>query len=360
MNYIIRRLLSGLLLVLALTCLTFVLFRLIPSEPWRAILNDPTRTYTAAEKRAANHKLGVDRPLIVQYGKFVSRIVFHLDFGKTYTGVPVKQLIQSALPVTWSIVLGGAIILFALAVPLGTLSALRANGSLDRTILILSIGGVAFHPFIIGVGLKTMFTSKLHWLPGYYYCPLRGTAPITSCAPGDAQYDFCNYTPCGGVGAWATHLALPWLTFAVIFLPLYMRMVRTAVIDVLDQQFILAARAKGTGLTRLLRAHVLRNALMQPLTLIGMEIGLALTVSIYIETMYSLHGAGTLALGSLGLGTGYAAENGILYGGAQGGGFDLSTLAAITFVIALTVIALNLIIDLAYAWLDPRIRLEEN
>lgn len=359
MSYIIRRVFSGLLLVFALTLLAFSLFWLIPNDPWRAILNDPTRQYTSAEKVAANQKLGVDRPVVVQYGKFVWRIVRHFDFGKTYYGSPVKPGIERALPVTWSIVGGGAVILFLLAVPLGTLSALRSNTSLDRAILLASIGGVALHPFIIGVGLKTLFTSKLHWLPGYYYCPLRGSTQVTGCAPGDASsgYSFCTYHPCGGAGSWALHLALPWLTFAIIFLPLYMRMVRTAVIDVLDQQYVLTARAKGSGLIRLLRVHVLRNALMQPLTMIGMEIGLALTVSIYIETMYSLHGAGTLAIGSLGFGTGIASETGGLSGGSGGGGFDLATVAGITFVIALTVIVLNLIVDLTYAWLDPRIRL---
>jgi peptide/nickel transport system permease protein len=358
MSYIIRRVLSGLLLVLALTLLAFSLFWLIPNDPWRAILNDPTKQYTPAQKAAANHKLGVDRPVVVQYGKFVWRIVRHFDFGTTYGGYSVKPGIERALPVTWSIVGGGAVLLFLLAVPLGTLSALRANSTLDRVILLASIGGVALHPFIIGVGLKTLFASKLGWLPAYYYCPLRGTTQVTGCAPGDASqgFDFCSYHRCGGVGGWATHLALPWLTFAIIFLPLYMRMVRTAVIEVLDKQYVLTARAKGSGLTRLLRVHVLRNALMQPLTMIGMEIGLALTVSIYIETMYSLHGAGTLAIGSLGFGTGIVSDSGAVAGGAGGGSFDLATVAGITFVIALTVIVLNLIVDIAYAWLDPRIR----
>jgi peptide/nickel transport system permease protein len=356
MNYIIRRLFSGLLLVFALTLLSFALFWLIPNDPWRAILNDPTRQYTPAEKAAANHKLGVDRPVVVQYGKFVWRIVRHFDFGTTYYGDPVKPSIERALPVTWSIVGGGAVLLFLLAVPLGTLSALRANTTLDRAILFFSIAGVALHPFIIGVGLKTLFASKLGWLPSYYYCPLRGSTPTTTCAPGDTSsgLTLCTYQPCGGVGGWALHLALPWLTFAIIFLPLYMRMVRTAVIDVLEQQYVLTARAKGSGALRLLRVHVLRNALMQPLTLIGMEIGLALTVSIYIETMYSMNGAGRLAIGSLGFGTGIVGDSGVVSGG---GSFNLPTVAGITFVIALTVIVLNLIVDLAYAWLDPRIRL---
>src|SRR5712692_7939489 len=256
-TYIVRRVFSGVLIVFALTWLAFALFWLIPSEPWRAIVFDPHPT--RAEIKAANHKLGVDRPVVVQYGKFVWRIVRHFDFGKTYNGYDVKPSIERALPVTWSIVGGGAVLLFLLAVPLGTLSALRANTALDRGILMVSIGGVALHPFIIGLGLRSVFVSKLHWLPPFYYCPLRGSAQVTNCAPGDAMsgYSFCTYHACGGVGSWASHLALPWLTFAIIFLPLYMRMVRGAVIDVLDQQYVLTARAKGAGLIRLLRSHVL-------------------------------------------------------------------------------------------------------
>ncbi len=346
--YLVRRFFSGLLLVFALTWLAFALFWLIPADPWRAILNDTTRSYSLAEIKAANHKLGVDRPVIVQYGKFVWRIVRHGDFGKTYFGNDVKPSLERALPITWSIVGGGAVILFLLAVPLGTLSALRENSALDRFILMASIAGVALHPFIIGIGLKSLFAAKLHWLPSYYYCPLRGSAVVSSCAPGDSGAAYCEYHPCGGAVAWASHLALPWLTFAIIFLPLYMRMIRNAVIDVVAQQYVLTARAKGAGLIRLLRTHVLRNALMQPLTMIGMEIGLALTVSIYIETIFHVYAVGTLAIGSLGYGGG---------GGSSGGSFDLPTLAGLTFMIALTVIVLNLIVDLAYAWLDPRVRL---
>jgi peptide/nickel transport system permease protein len=357
MGYIVRRVLSGLLLVFALTWMAFVLFRLIPTEPWRAVISDPHPTQTQID--VANHKLGVDRSIVVQYGTFAWRIVRHFDFGQSYFGANINRTIAHALPVTWSIVGGGAVILFVLAVPLGVLAAVRANTLLDRGILLASIGGVALHPFIIGAALKNTFSTNLHWLPGYYYCPLRGAAPVSSCSPEDAYYgaSYCATRPCGGVADWAHHLALPWLVFALIFLPLYMRMIRSAVIDVLEQQYVLTARAKGSGWVRLLRSHVLRNALMQPLTMIGMEIGLALTVSIYIETMFSLHGAGTAAIGSLGYGTGISTQTpGIAAGGAMGGRFDLPTIAAITFMIALTVVILNLLVDLAYAYLDPRVR----
>ena len=357
MRYLLGRLFSGLVLVFALTLITFALFWLIPAEPWRAIYSSPNDHPTQAQKDAAEHQLGVDRPVIVQYGKFVWGIVRHLDFGHSFYGfrAPVTDSLKRAVPVTWSIVLGGAILLFLLAVPLGTLSALRANTWIDRLILTASIAGVALHPFIIGIGLRWALGSKLHLLPADTYCPLRGTGYLP-CENSENGFclGFSRPQPCGGLADWSKHLALPWLTFAVIFLPLYMRMVRTAVLDVLEQPFVLTARAKGAGLIRLLRTHVLRNALLQPLTMIGMEIGLALTVSIYIEVIYNFEGTGRLAIRSLGFGSGIVNSAG---GGVEGGGrFDLPMIAGIVFMIALTVVILNLLVDIAYAVLDPRIK----
>jgi peptide/nickel transport system permease protein len=350
-SYIIKRVFSGLLIVFALTWVTFALFWLLPAEPWRAILFEahPTRAQIAA----ANHKLGVDRPVVVQYGKFVWRIVRHGSFGHDYYGGDVNQSIKRTLPITWSIVGGGAVLLFLLAVPLATISALRANTGFDRALLMISIAGVALHPFIIGIGLRSLFADHLHWLPPYYYCPLRGSIEVYEGAPGALAYGSHS---CGGLGGWSSHLALPWVTFAIIFLPLYMRMLRGSIVEVLDAPYVLTARAKGVGLFGLLRTHVLRNAMLQPLTMIGMEIGLALTVSIYIETMFSLNGAGKLAIGTLGYGSGIATGEGGIAGGS-GGGFNLPVLAGVMFMIAFTVIVLNLIVDLTYAYLDPRIRL---
>lgn len=357
MRFLLARLLSGLVMVFALLLVTFALFWLIPQEPWRAIITDPTAHPTQAEKDAAERQLGVDKPVIVQYAKYVWGI-FHLDFGRSLYGFgePVSDSLKQALPVTWSIVLGGAIILFLLAVPLGTLSALRENTWVDRAILTLSIAGVALHPFIIGIGLRWGFADKLGWLPPNTYCPIRGTGYLP-CK--NQENGFClgleQPETCGGLADWAAHMALPWLTFAVIFLPLYMRMVRTAVLDVLEQPFVLTARAKGAGLIGLLRTHVLRNALLQPLTMIGMEIGLALTVSIYIEVMFNFRGAGRMAIGALGFGSGSVDPTGL--GGVSGGGsFNLPVIAGIVFAIALTVVILNLLVDIAYAILDPRIK----
>jgi peptide/nickel transport system permease protein len=352
-SYIVRRVLSGLAIVLAITWVTFALFWLLPAEPWRAVLFEPNPTKEQIAQ--ANHQLGVDRPVVVQYGKFVWGIVRHGSFGRDYyQNEPVTTFLKQALPVTWSIVLGGAILLFVLALPLATISALRANTALDRIILTVTIAGVALHPFIIGIGLRGLFANTLHWLPAYYYCPLRGTTELSELSPGSV--DYTTHT-CGGIGGWSSHLAIPWITFAVIFLPLYVRMLRGAIVEVLEAPYVLTAHAKGAGLLRVLRVHVFRNAMLQPLTMIGMEIGLALTVAIYIETMFSLHGAGTLAIGSLGFASGTATGGDVVAGGSVGGAFNLPVLSGVMFMIAVTVIVLNLIVDVTYALLDPRIRL---
>jgi peptide/nickel transport system permease protein len=345
-GYVVRRLLSGLLVVFLLTLITFLLFRLVPAEPWRAIITDPTVSPTPAEIAAANHKLGLDRPLLVQYGDFLWRIVRHGDFGRSYYGVDVRPSLEYALPVMWSIVLGGAVLLFLLAVPLATISALRANTFVDRAILALSILGVAVHPFMIGLALRGLLADRLHLVPGLSYNTIDGAPLNYYCPLHPPSYapEYYGPTPCRDTRDWASHLMLPWITFAVIFLPIYLRMLRSRMIEVLGEPYVQVARAKGASTLRLLRSHVLRNALLQPLTMIGMEIGLALTVSIYIETMFHMNGVGSLAVGALGYGS--------------SGHFDLPILAGIVFTIALGVILLNLAIDLLYAWLDPRVRID--
>ena len=233
-SYIVRRVLSGLVIVFALTWMTFALFWLLPAEPWRAIVTDPEPD-EGARSPTANHKLGVDRPVVVQYGKFVWGIVRHGSFGRDYyTNEPVTTFLKQALPVTWSIVFGGVILLFVLALPLATISALWANTAIDRIILTVTIAGVALHPFIIGIGLRGLFANRLGWLPAYYYCPLRGTTELSTTRPG--QHSPTRRTTCGGIGGWSSHLALPWLTFAVIFLPLYVRMLRGAIVEVLESR----------------------------------------------------------------------------------------------------------------------------
>ena len=354
MSYIVRRIFSGLLIVFALTWVTFALFWLLPAEPWRAVLSDPAPT--AEQMKEANHTLGVDRPVVVQYGKFVWRIVRHGSFGRDYYGENVNASLKKTLPITWSIVFGGAVLLFLLAVPLATLSALRANTALDRAILLVCIAGVALHPFIIGIGLRGLFANRLR------LAARRTTTARYTGTRRSRRLDPTSLTESTTILRRPARLGVaPGAPVVHVrdHLPAAVRAHAARV----DRRGARAAvrddRARqGSRYVRRLPGHTCcRNAMLQPLTMIGMEIGLALTVAIYIETMFSLHGAGQLAIGTLGYGTGDRDRRRRTSREAGGGAFNLPVLAGVMFMIALTVIVLNLIVDLTYAYLDPRIRL---
>jgi peptide/nickel transport system permease protein len=176
---------------------------------------------------------------------------------------------------------------------------------------------------VVGILVRSLFAGQLHWLPPTGYCPL-----IPSASGG-----------CGGVVDWATHLALPWLTFALLFLALYIRMVRASVAENLHHDYVRTARAKGARERRVLAFHVLPNASLRVLTMVGMEIGTAIGMAIYIETAYQLPGLSSLAVRTM------AGQNGQL---------DLPLVLAVVFVISAIVIVGNLLVDALYVVVDPR------
>lgn len=336
--YLIRRLAAGVALILALTLITYEVFFLIPVNPACIVVAcGPGSNTTDAEIKAADHRLGVDRPVLAQYGSFLWRLVRHGSLGRSWAGgFDVAANLEQVVPATASILLGGSMLLLLLAIPLGAISALHPYGLLDRGILIFSLLGIALHPFVIGLLLRSLFALRLHIAPGQGYCPLRGETSLL--APGAA--DAATAEPCGGFLDWSYHLYLPWLVFALFFLPLYTRIFRVAVLDTLGEQFIRTARAKGSSELRLLSKHVLRNAMLPILPMLAIDIGAAVTTAIYIETIFNIHGLGTEALTAL---------------SGDEGGYDLPTVVGIVFVVAGGVVILNLISDVALVALDPRI-----
>jgi len=339
--YIIRRLLSGVVMIFAVTLVTFAVFRLIPQVPACLVVPcGPHTVTTSAQIAAVNHRLGVDKPLPVQYGDFVWRIFRHGSFGGSWAGFSIDSVLRASLPPTISILVGGVVLLILLAVPLAVLSALRAQTVVDRAVLFFAIFGIALHPFVIGLGLKTAFATHLHLVPSFRYCHLMPVHKVPM--PANVTHQFQLPQPCGGPLVWAHHLILPWLTFAIFFLPLYTRMIRTRLIETLDDQHVVTARAKGASELRVVFSHVLRPALLPLVTMIGMDLGAALTAAIYIETIYSFQGLGALMLATL---------------ANMSGTFDLPVIGAIFFVVATAIVLLNLVVDLLYAWFDPRIRL---
>jgi peptide/nickel transport system permease protein len=342
-RYAIRRVLAGLLLLFAMTITSFVLFRLIPLPTGCLVLGcGPGTTTTDAQLRAEEHQLGTDRPVVVQYAKFVWRIVRHGSFGTSWVHGSIDAQIRQAAPRTISVLVGGVVLLFLLAIPLGVLSAIHAQQRLDRVVLSVSVVGIALHPFIVGLFLIKFFSDYGHLTPHFGYCHPFSAPPAP---PPDPRFPPGSIPePCAGIGPWAQHLILPWLTFALFFLPLYTRMIRARVLETLDTQYVTAARARGASEARIVRSHVLRPALLPLATMVGMDLGGALMAAIYIETIFQLGGFGHLMLSVV-------SGNGVQLG------YDLPLISSLFFVIAAVAIVLNLVVDLLYGWFDPRVHL---
>jgi peptide/nickel transport system permease protein len=319
--YVVRRVASAFLLLFVLSLVTYVIYFKIPSDPGLYIIGNPHPT--PAQIQAANHKLGVDRPVIVQYLDFVGRLL-HGNLGKSYaTGEPVLEIIRSDAPVTASVVLGGAALLLVAAIGLGILSAQRGHTRLDWLISSLPLLGIALHPLAVGLILRSAFSKHLQVAPGGGYCSFFGGGG------------------CSGPEHWASHLILPWVTFTLFLLPLYVRMVRTRVLETLDEPHVMVARGKGATERRVVGLHVMPLVLPSLAAMLAMDAGAALTAAIYIEVAFGLPGLGADAL---------FAQQGFV-------GFDLPVITGIVMAIAAAVIALNAIADIVAVRLDPRLEI---
>ena len=343
-GHVIRRLIASIVLLLALTLATFLIFKTIPLDPACLKVDcGQGSTATKAQLQAIDHQLGVDRPILVQYKDFIWSLARHGSFGSSWSNSNINETLRSGLAHTASILLGGVVFLLALAIPLGIISALRQNSALDRAILFGSIFGIALHPLIIGYLLRQIFGATLHVLPSSFYCTI-AKPHIPPPPPGVHVIPPPPGTPgpCYGLGSWASHLVLPWLTFALFFLPLYIRLIRARVLETLGEPHVATARAKGASEQRVMLRHVLRPALIPLTPMVAMDLGGALMAAIYIEFVFSLGGIGGLVLGVL---------------SPDRAGYDLPLVASLFFVIAAIIVLLNLIADIVQTALDPRVRL---
>jgi peptide/nickel transport system permease protein len=305
-RYLAARLASSVLVLFAITLFVFVVFYVLPSGRQRPGF---TTTYR------------IHGSLPQQYGLFVWNLARHADLGRSYADrEPVSKRIKRAAPVTLSLVLGGLVVWLAIAVPLGLLAALRPRSLLDVAVTVFVLVGLSVHPLWLGLVLGFVFGQQWHVLPGSGYCDL-----------------FSPSTGCGGPVQWLDHLLLPWLTFGFVNAALYTLMIRGLVREELEQDYVLVARAKGAGATRVLRGHVGPNVLAPLLTMIGMNVGIALAGVVFIESAFGLPGLGGVLRQS------------ILRR-------DLPMTGGIVLFVALAIVLLNLVVDLAYSALDPRVR----
>jgi peptide/nickel transport system permease protein len=319
-RYLIRRILWAIVLFFIVTIVTFVLFFIIPANPAKQACG---QACTNADVARVAHFLGTDRPVYVQYEKFVWRLVGHQSLGYSFFNrQSVNTIVLQAAPVTASLVFGGVVVWMLIAVPIGILSALKPRSLLDRTSMTGVLIGISAHP--IWIGLIFSYFIGYRW----------GLTPITGYA------DFINPPPGepGGPVQWAYHLILPWMTFAILFAALYVRMIRANVMDTMNEDYVRTARAKGAPESQVLRSHILRNAMLPVVTMLGMDIGIALGGAVFTETVYSLPGLGQTLIQGL-------------------NNYDTPTVMGVVVFATTAIIVFNLIVDLLYAWVDPRIRL---
>jgi peptide/nickel transport system permease protein len=323
--YVVKRLLGAVVTLLAMTLVTFVIFYVIPQDPARAVV--PLQNPTEEQLEQAREYLGTDRPLVVQWAQFVWRLAhgsFGLTFGRPGARQDVTDVLFDAAPVTLSLVAGSLLLWLSFALVFGTLVAVRPRSRLDRTILVVTIVAVSFHPVSIALGLKYLFGAELGLAPFGGYCPL-----TSDDGPGG----------CGGPADWASHLALPWIAFALPFLALYTRMTRAMVGETLQERWVVTARAKGAPEPRVLRSHVLRVSLLPVVTLLGLDLGLVIGTAAFTEIVFELPGLGRLAYVSL-----------------RGSGvFDLPTLLGVVVFTTAFVVVFNLVVDVLVPVLDPRV-----
>ena len=322
-RYLVRRILWAALLFLVITFVTFVIFYVGPNNPARAVCGGDQAKRECLVRATA--KLGLDKPMPVQYYKFLKQLVVHQDLGESFaTRQSVNQRIKEAAPVTASLVFGGAVLWMMIGLSVGIFSALKPRSLIDRSAMVFVLIGVSAHPIWIGLIFEYVFGVKLGWTPIANYANFFG-APPDSGLP-------------GGPWQWFYHLILPWCTFALLFAALYVRMIRANVMETLNEDYVRTARAKGAPEGQVIRSHVLRNALLPVVTMLGMDIGIALGGAIFTETVYQLPGLGQTAI--IGIGN-----------------QDLAIVQGVVVFATLAIIVFNLIVDLLYAWIDPRIRL---
>ena len=318
LGFVVARLAWALVLALVITLFTFVIFFVIPTDQRGGTLVNSGPVDPTLQGQFNLRQKSVPS----QYVHFVKTVFRDGDLGRSIrSGTPVTAIIGSALPVTASLVIGGVIFWILLAVPIGIVSALRPRSLLDRSLMIFLLIGVSAHPIWLGLMLSYFLGFRLHVFPITGYC--------------DA---FHPSIVCGGPRQWAYHMFLPWLTFAFLFAAIYARMIRASVLETLDEDYVRTARAKGAGALRVQR-HVLRNAMLPVVSMLGMDIGLAFGGAVFIETVYGLPGLGK-----------------VLVRGLAGG--DLPVIMGVVLVVSFAVAIANLLVDILYCSIDPRVRLE--
>jgi peptide/nickel transport system permease protein len=307
--YLLKRAVQAIPVLIGISLAAFILIHLVPGDPAKIILGAKATPQAVA---TLNEQLGLDRPLTTQYIDFITGSA-HLDFGESITQkVSVGSIIGPRVLVTFWLMVYSVAISIVIAVPLAVVSALRRNRPVDHGIRLFTMLTFAMPSFLLGLLLILIFGLDLGWFPTSGY--------------GE------------GTAGHFRGLTLPAVTVGLYLAPILLRTLRVGIIETLGTEFIEASRARGLSHSRIVLKHVLRNSLVSTVTVLGLNIGFLLTGLVIIENVFSLPGLGSELVSSI-------------------VSRDYPTIQALTLVFGVAVVAINLLTDLAYAALDPRVRL---
>ena len=332
LQYVVRRLILLVPILIGLSLLVFLWIRALPGGPAQALLGERTTEQAIAQ---IEREYGLDKPIHVQYFRYV-KTVAALDFGNSVTTRrPVTQELKQKFPATVELALAAMFFSILVGVPLGFFAAKRYGGIFDNASLVVSLLGVSIPIFFLGIILKYVFAVKLGWLPTV------GRIDVLINIEHPTNFYVLDALIAGDMAAFVDtieHLVLPAVALGSIPLAVVARITRAAVLDVQNEDYVRTARAKGMSPGIVDRRHVLRNALLPIVTVIGLQTGFLLAGAVLTETVFAWPGIGTWLVDAI--------EN-RNYPVLQGG---------ILFV-ALVFVLVNLIVDVSYAFLNPRIRL---
>jgi peptide/nickel transport system permease protein len=318
--YVIQRLGQAVAVMLAVALVSFVLFNFV-GDP---VNNMVGQEASQADRQALRERLGLDDPLVVQFTRFVGNAL-RGEFGISYRlQRPVAQLLAERLPATLELVFVSALLALAVGIPLGVYSGIHRDGWLARLFMTASLLGVSLPTFVIGIGLIYLFAVTLGWLPSF------GRGEVV-------QLGFWStglLTPSG-----LKAIILPSVTLALYQLTLVMRLVRAEMLEVLRTDYIKFARARGLSDRAIYFGHALKNTLVPVITITGLQIGSLIAFSIITETVFQWPGMGALFIQAVQFA-------------------DIPIMAAYLVMVAFFFVTINLLVDLLYFAIDPRLRVQ--
>lgn len=317
LRFVVRRILLGLLTLLVVSMVIFGLFYVAPNDPARSIAG-PQATFATVD--LIRHNLGLDKPVPVRFWQFLTGLL-HGDFGYSYySQESVGSAITQRLPVTFSLAIGAALLFLVVGVGIGVMSARRPGSLRDRSGTVFVLIGLSFPTFVFGL-LLLYVAFYLLTVAGFPIFPGSGYVPF-------AESPF----------EWARHLILPWLTVAFVSAATYARLSRSMMLDVLGEDYIRTARAKGLSERRVVYKHGMRSVLTPLVTQFGVDLAALLGGLVVTERIFGLQGIGSLAVDAVTRG-------------------DQPTIIGVVLLATFFVVVANILIDLAYVVLDSRVRL---